>query len=188
VAAITAASALAMQEAGLDWGFYYHIQDQAADPEAFRPFFTAQGVSHMVRHWNEVPHRFGLFGVDGEARPQYFAFDLLGRVTGVRLAAATDTPDLRLLAGRDGDALSTLIVNHGESGAHDRVVEISYQNIVPGRKRIVVYRIDDDRHWNDATLELEPVERRETFTEGAFSHQVWAPAHAVLLVQIEGLG
>src|SRR5207253_864848 len=65
-AAIVAASILAMQEAGLDWSFYYHIWDQVCYPESFSPFFSPAGVAGMLEHWNERPHRFGLFGVGEE--------------------------------------------------------------------------------------------------------------------------
>src|SRR5712692_8617240 len=65
-AAFVAASILGMLEAGLDWSFYYHIWDQCFYPEEFRPFFSEAGLNLMHEHWNEVPHRFGLFGVNGE--------------------------------------------------------------------------------------------------------------------------
>jgi len=187
VAAITAASALAMLEAGVDWAFYYHIWDQACDPEAFRPFFTAKGVSHMVRHWNEVPHRFGLFGVGAEVRPQFFAFKLLGQLGSERLGATSDNETLQVLAGRDDGVQSTLIVNYGEAGSDDSIVELDHQHVAPGRKLITMYRIDNDHRWDSDTLEMHPVERRETFTEGAFRCQVWVPRDSVALVRIEDL-
>lgn len=185
VAAATAASALAMLEAGVDWSFYYHIWDQACDPAAFRPFFSEEGTAHMVRHWNEVPHRFGLFGVGGEARPQYFAFRLLGQLAGNRLRTTTDTPDLHLLAGHDGRRQSTLIVNYSPTESQDRIVELHHLNVDPGRKRLTVYRIDDVRHPEGGSLDLQPREQRETFVGRSFPCQIWMPRDSVALVQLE---
>jgi len=73
-AANIAANALAMREAGLDWSFYYHIWDQTFYPEPFEPFYSPEGIAMMIEHWNQVPHRMGLFGVNGEVRPIYFVY------------------------------------------------------------------------------------------------------------------
>ena len=87
-----------MTEAGVDWSFYYHLWDQTAYSDEFRPFFENPNI--MYHHWNEVPHRFGLFGVDQEVRPQYFVYQMIGRMGGTRLKANSDVKDIRLLAAR----------------------------------------------------------------------------------------
>jgi len=69
-AAITASCILAMNDARVDWSFYYHLWDQVGYLKQFEPFF--QNPQIMYRHWNEVPHRFALFGVNQEVRPRYF--------------------------------------------------------------------------------------------------------------------
>ena len=98
-AAITAASILAMLDAGLDWSFYYHIWDQAfyAD-ESWQSFFSDYGLNLMLRHWNEVPHKFGLFGVNGETRPQYFVYWMLAKMGAQRIAITSNHDDVRTLA------------------------------------------------------------------------------------------
>ena len=42
----------------------------------------------MYKHWNEAPHRFGLFGENGKARPQYFVYQMLSRMGEEKLAAS----------------------------------------------------------------------------------------------------
>ena len=184
VAAITADAAIAMLDAGVDWAFYYHIQDQPCDPEAFRPFFTESGVANMVRHWNEVPHRFGLFGVNGAVRPQYFVFRMLGQLGNERLPVTTSAPGIRALAGRDDGRHAVMMVNRGDG---DRVAEFAFTNLPPGRKRITITRIDNDRRWDDETLDLIPVEVRDTFTPSAFRCQTWSPRDSVTLLHLEDL-
>ncbi len=183
----TAAIALAMLDAGVDWAFYYHVWDQACDPESFRPFFTGAGVANMVRHWNEVPHRFGMFGVNGAPRPQYFVFQMLGMVGDERLAVEAEAPGLRFLAARDDGGHGVMIVNHhdDEEAVLDRVVELEFANITPGRKRIVITQIDDNHRWREEPCQLEPVEVRDTFAQATFRCQAWCPRDSVTLVRLE---
>ncbi len=44
----------------------------------------------MYIHWNEAPHRFGLFGEGGQVRPQYFVYQMLSRMGEERLACAIE--------------------------------------------------------------------------------------------------
>jgi len=48
-----------------------------------------------------VPHRFGLFGVGQEVRPQYFVYQMLGSLRGQRIRARSTTEELRVLAAKD---------------------------------------------------------------------------------------
>jgi hypothetical protein len=75
-AAHTAATILEMDDAGVGRSFYYHVWDQTNYSFEFERFFTDPVI--MTKHWNEQPHRFGLFGVNEEVRPQYFVFQMLG--------------------------------------------------------------------------------------------------------------
>lgn len=74
-AAMTAAAIIAMTDAGVDWPFYYHLHDQTAYWDDFKPLFRDPNI--MYHHWNEVPHRFGLFGSSEELRPQYVMMAVL---------------------------------------------------------------------------------------------------------------
>jgi hypothetical protein len=183
-AAIVAASIRRMLDAGLDWSFYYHVWDQVFYPEAFRPFFSERGLQLMITHWNEVPHRFGLFGVEGEVRPQYFVFWMLRRLGDERLQVEVDEPDLHVLAARGDGAWAALIANLGEGDAADRIVAVRFAELAPGTKRLTTYRIDAERRWDGETLDLIPIEQREIATLDAFSCQVFAPAGSVVLLRI----
>ncbi len=185
-AAVVAASILAMDEAGLDWSFYYHLWDQVCDPQEFAPFFSPQGVEHMVRHWNEVPHRFGLFGERGDVRPQYFVYQLLGMLGDTRLGHDTPCADLHTYATAGPGSVATLLVNTNldRASGRDRVVTVRYSGLTPGPRLLTVYRIDDDRRWSTETLRQQPLEERVVVTGERFDHQVHLPAHSVALTTL----
>jgi xylan 1,4-beta-xylosidase len=126
-AAVAAASIIGMLDAGLDWSFYYHIWDQCFYPESFQSFYSEHGLSLMYEHWNEIPHRFGLFGVDGEVRPYYFVYQMLTHLGPERVAAGSDDPALRVLATRDEHYASLLLVNYDLSSARDCVAQLHCQ-------------------------------------------------------------
>ena len=83
-AAAQAASILTLHEDGaLDGSFQYHIYDQFNDPGEFESFFSRS--RYMAEHWNDIPHRLGLFDLDGKARPQFFMYKLLYEMSGQRV-------------------------------------------------------------------------------------------------------
>jgi hypothetical protein len=182
-AAAAAAAILAMTEAGVDWSFYYHVWDQVCDPDQFKPFFRNPGI--MYRHWNEVPHRFGLFGVGEEVRPQYFVYQLLGRLGGRRVRTRCDAADLRVLAATAGGNVSVLLVNYGLPASRDAVAALRFAGLPAGRKSLNTWRIDRARAWSAQRLELLPVERRPVEARADFSCQVYCPADSVCLVTVE---
>ncbi|MCC6446921.1 MAG: hypothetical protein IT210_26145 [Armatimonadetes bacterium] len=184
-AATIAASIIAMTDAGLDWSFYYHIWDQVCYREAFAPFFSEAGVQGMLTHWNEVPHRFGLFGVDEEARPQYFVYRMLSLMGPDRLSTGSDDPDLRLLASRAEGRTALLIANWNPEQAEDKVVTLSFQNLSPGLKRLTVYRIDSACRWSPDSLEMIPLEERPVDTLSDFRCQLLCPAESVSLALLD---
>jgi xylan 1,4-beta-xylosidase len=183
-AAIVAASILAMREAGLDWSFYYHIWDQVCSAASFEPFFSPTGVAGMLEHWNERPHRFGLFGVGEEVRPQYFVYQLLARLGEEQIAAESDELELRVLSARGERTVSALLVNLGSPASNDRVVTVGLTNLRPGRRRLTTYRIDAERRWSSEGLELRPVEQREIDTGDRFRCQLYCPGDSVSMVEL----
>jgi len=182
-AAVVAATIIELLNAGLDWSFYYHIWDQVCFPQDFVPVFSPAGVAGMARHWNEVPHRLGLFGVGGEVRPQYFLYLMLSRLGRERLSARADA-GIGVLAGREDGCVSVLIVNHAVAEQHGRVAVLRFSNLRPGLKRLTVYRIDEDRRWDEDALELRPTERRDASTGTEFECQVLLPADSVAMVRL----
>lgn len=75
-----------MKDAGLDASCYYHIRDWHVRYEQFAPFMSPGGTAFMTRWWDRMPQFDGLFDFQNTVRPTYFAFKLLSRLTGDRLA------------------------------------------------------------------------------------------------------
>jgi xylan 1,4-beta-xylosidase len=184
-AANIAAGALAMLDAGLDWSFYYHIWDQTFYPDPFRSFFSDHGLALMIEHWNQVPHRFGLFGVSEEVRPQYFVFWLLKRLGDTRLAATASASDLHLLAGRGEGRSAAFLANFDLQHSRDLMVTVRFHGLTPGVKMLRTYRIDDTSPWDPEALDLLPLEQREVCVEPDFRCGLHLPADSVALIALE---
>jgi hypothetical protein len=182
-AAAAAAAILAMTDARVDGSFYYHLWDQVCFVEQFKPFFRDPGI--MYRHWNEVPHRFGLFGVGQEVRPQYFVYQMLGRLGGRRVRARSAAEDLRVLAAKDRRQSAVLLVNYGLPASRDVVATVRFTGLTAGRKQLTVWRLDGTLAWSAKELMLLPTERREVDVCSAFACQVASPAGGVSLVVLE---
>jgi xylan 1,4-beta-xylosidase len=183
-AAATAASIVAMTEAGVDWSFYYHLWDQTWRVEDFKPFYKR--LELMSFHWNQMPHRFGMFGVAEEVRPQYFVYQMLGRLGAERLRATSDAKDVRILAARDerAERVALMLVNYGLPVSQDYVATIEFSGLKSGPKRLSTSRIDRSSNWSAERLELLPAENREVETGREFSCQVYCPADSVGLVSL----
>lgn len=181
-AAAVAASIIDMRRAGLDWSFYYHIWDQTCFPEEFTPFFSERGMANMIRHWNETPHRLGLFSVEGNVRPQYFVYQMLSRLGDEQLGARSDDRDVRVLAGRAEGRTCAMAVSYSLDEQGDRLATFRFANLAPGIKDVAVYRIDNDHCGSLQTLELRPVEQRRTYCPSEFLCQVSLPADSVAMV------
>jgi hypothetical protein len=184
-AAAAASAILAMTDARVDGSFYYHLWDQACSVEQFRPFFRDPGI--MYKHWNELPHRFGLFGVGGEVRPQYFVFQMLGRLGSRRVHTLSSAEDLRVLAAKERGRAAVLLVNYGLPASRDMVATVRFMGLPAGRRQLTVWRIDGSRAWSARDLELLPVERRVVEVQARFRCQVLSPADSVSLVALDAL-
>jgi len=184
-AAVVAACLIAYVDSGVDWTFYYHAWDQVAYFKDFRPIFRRPEI--MYHHWNEAPHRFGLFGVEGRVRPQYFAYQFLGRLGDRRVEATSSEKGVRVLAGIRGDVPAVMVVNGGPEASVDRIVKVTFAGLTPGRRRLVVRRVDRELAWSERELEVVPVERREVDVGEGFACGVYAPADSVSLVTLEDM-
>lgn len=184
--ALVTAAVIAMDSASLGWSFYYHVMDQVCEPEVFAGFMSGPGVDNMYRHWNETPHRFGLFGEQGEARPQYFLFKLLSGMGELRLRHHTEADGIHVLAGLGERGVSTMIVNLSRepTGAAPRVATLHLKGLSPGQRVLTLYRIDGERRWSDSALELWPVERRRVEVRETFEFQVLLPEDSVVVAKL----
>lgn len=183
-AAVVAACILEMHRAGLDGSFYYHIQDQVCRPGEFEDFFSPQGLSAMAEHWNELPHRGGLFSLNGTPRPTYFVFRMLQRLGDIQLRALSDSRAVNVLAGQEEDRLAFFAVNYDLESPVDRVVRFHLEGGPSGAGRIRIYRIDHHRHWDARSLELQPIEDRPAWLNEEFCFQAHLPADSVLLAEV----
>ncbi len=186
-AAAIASVIMALIEAGLDWSFYAHILDQTLYRQEFTPFF-ADVDSQLGQQVNELPQRFGLFGADDEVRPQYFVYQMLGRMGDERISAHTDNQDLRVLAARTESRVSAMLANYNLQESKDRIVTLRFGPLHPGAKRLTTYRIDEQRHWDAQQLELLPLERRIIDCQERFATQIFSPADSVTFVTLEDIG
>jgi xylan 1,4-beta-xylosidase len=184
-AASVAASILRMMEAGLDWSFYYHVWDQCFYPEQFRPFFSDDGLLLMHEHWNEVPHKFGMFGVEGEVRPQYFVYQLLTHLQEQRVAAHSSDSRLYTLATQGEGIFSVMLVNFDLNAKEDFIAQLHLSTPHAGEKMLSVYRVDGNHRWSEETLELEPIERRTTLIMNEYRCQVLMPGNSAALLKLE---
>jgi hypothetical protein len=182
-AATVAASIMEMMATDLDWSFYYHVWDQTCFHDDFASIFSERGLEGMTRHWNEVPHRMGLFGVDGRVRPQYFVCRMLSRM-GEQELAAQSTSEVRFMAARGEDGLSVLAVNRAAETGSDRVAVMRFRNLRPGVKRLTVHRVDGQCTWCGETLEMPPVESRDVSTAADFECHVLLPADSVAMLRL----
>jgi hypothetical protein len=109
-----------MKDAGLDYSCYYHIRDYHVDPQIFARFFSANGVAFMSKWWNRMPQFDGLFDFQNRIRPAYFAFKLLSRLRGERLALESEAADVHGLAAYDDiyQSYNILVWNFSNSPAH----------------------------------------------------------------------
>lgn len=180
---------LTMMETPLDWSFYFLLSDGCMVHTEFSSFFSPDGArAIMYKHWNEAPHRFGLFSENGHIQPQYFVYQILSRMGEEKVSTNFTAPDLSTMAARDGDGrLSVLVVNFDLHRSRDQVVKLHFANLRPGVKRLSAYRIDDDCRWSDDEMELLPYEQRTVDTLAEFEYQFYSPGDSVLWVNLEPL-
>lgn len=177
--AMIAAGIMSMMEAGLDYSFYYHVWDQVNYVPEFSRFFHDVGI--MTKHWNEIPHRFGLFGVEAEVRPQYFVYQMFSRMGDERLTAGCEDNSLRIHAARNSRQISVMLVNYEMDTSQSVIANLRFKNLTPGRRMLTVYRIDDKLRYSAEDLELIPVERREIDSPDQFMCQVYSPGDSVTM-------
>jgi len=180
-----AAAILEMLDAEISSSFYYHVWDQTNYSLEFERFFERS--KYMLKHWNEQPHRFGLFGVNEEVRPQYFVYQMLSRMGNDRLLASCKQPGLRVRAVRDEKTYSVLIVNHDDNVEQDLIIKVNFSDLTHSRKLLKTYRIDSHHRWNTESVELLPLETREVDTYPAYSCQVYSPQGTVTRLVLEEL-
>lgn len=141
----------------------------------------------MTKHWNEIPHRIGMFGVNEEVRPQYFLYQMLSDVGDCRIAADCDDTDVMVRGCSREGKVSAFMINYNPQVSRDIVLTIDFRGLTAGHKILRTYRIDNEHRWYSEKLELLAVEQREVVTRDTFNCQAYSPGDSVLLVVLEDI-
>ena len=143
-----------MKDRGLDWSCYYHIRDYHVEYELFAPFMSPKGAAFMTRWWNRMPQFDGLFDYQDNVRPSYFAFKLLSRLTGDRLAVVCSDPSVHALATHDEKYQidNLLLWNFSDNAA---VVDLSWEGF-PREMLVRPIALDASANRDDENARLRP--------------------------------
>lgn len=179
---------LNLMQTPLTWSFYYLLWDNCMFHHEFSSFFSPDGAREiMYKHWNEAPHRFGLFSESGKVRPQYFVYQMLSRMHGNKVQCMSTTPDLTITAVHNQKQTSILVVNFDLQASRDQAVKVQLNGLQPGLKYLTTYRIDGDCRWSEEQLELIPIEQRRVDVLPEFECQFFSPADSVLWIKLEDI-
>ena len=171
---------LTAEEEQLDESYYYHVWDQVFYDSEFASFFADPYI--MQKHWNEVPHRFGMFSVDEQVRPAYFVYRLFRELGSDRLTVTKNPDHIWLCPVRRQDgSVSVMVVNGSEE---DEAVELRFSGLSAGEVWIENYRLGDEKRWDEETLELIPVEKRTSYVWENYNCHLYSPAQTVSVLRI----
>ena len=181
--AIIADNIFTVLDRKVDWTFYYHLWDQCNFPTEFEAFYETPYI--MQKHWNEIPHRFGLFGVNEEVRPIYFVYRMLAMAGDTEVSIEKTSEDFTAKAFTGlNDSVSTMVMNRGDKGLGDMIVTVKFNGLRPGIRTLMNYRIDGSKCWNEENLDFYPVEKRKIYTNEEYECQIYSPADSVSLLCI----
>jgi hypothetical protein len=134
-----------MFDAGLTHSCYYHIRDFHVRAEQFAEFMSPHGTVSMARWWNDMPQFDGLFDFQNVLRPSFFAFRLLSRLTGKRLAlersSEDDGPHTMATVEPFGDRINILMWNFRLETPPARTVSLELKGL------------QGKWHWTRTTLD-----------------------------------
>jgi hypothetical protein len=164
--------------------YQYHIYDQFCDPNEFKPFYSIHRF--MANHWNDEPHRLGLFDLDGKPRPQYFMYSMLYSMAKNEVAARVENyENVRILASRDDRYTTVFLTNYHINRPEDVIMCLYFKNAPEGKARMTVCRVDNDMRWDSDRLELIPTESRTTYIHHDFKFFILVPADSVVMVTFD---
>ena len=157
--------------------FQYHIYDQYCDPSEFSPFYARH--RYMANHWDDEPHRLGLFDLDGNERPQYQMYAMLNDLADTRVEASTENTDIRVIASKDDDKVTLFMTNYNGATSLDTVMSLYFKNCVSGMAQLTVERIDNIGHPG-----VHVTEDRLTYIHEDFWFSLFIPADSCVKVTI----
>lgn len=175
-----AAVLMDLNETPITGSFQFDMYDAYVDPDDFEQFYSI--TPFMLRHWNEIPHRFGLFDMDGNVRPQYFVYQMLKEMKGKRLNALSEDGDIRICASERYGVWRLLIVNFGEEKGEDKVADIHMTGVTRGLYRFERYCLDDRNLYDTNAFKMKPVENRLSYALSEYAAHVYLPEDSVTMI------
>jgi len=97
-------------------------------------------------------------------------------------AKIDDYENIRILTSRDDKRTTLFLPNYNPDRTEDITLSIYFKNAPQGKARMNVYRINDERKWDNNRLELTPTENRIAYIHDDFWFSVFIPANCVVMV------
>jgi len=167
--AALAGTLIALHAAGVPTGtFHYHLYDQTCDPALFAPFFAR--TRYMAEHWNDIPHRLGLFDQRGLPRPAYTLYQWLYDLPADGIGLDIDGEALGV-AARDGAGATLLLTNPTDG---DLLAHVRWADGPAGFGRLTVDRIVGQT--------ISRTEDRTTYAHNDFHFDLYLPAGSLTRV------
>ena len=164
--------------------FQYHIYDQFCDPNEFKPFYARH--RYMANHWNDEPHRLGLFDSDGKPRPQFFMYSMLYSMAKTEVATKIENyENVRMLASHDDRYVTLFLTNYRTDPTEDITMSVYFKNAPQGKAKMTVYRIDDEMNWDNDHLKLIPTESRVAYIHDDFWFSLFVPEDSAVMVTFD---
>jgi xylan 1,4-beta-xylosidase len=97
---------------GLSRAAYYHIRDHFVVPQDFT-WMSPGGYQFMADWWNVQVQNSGLYDKQGQRRPAYHVFQMLGHLRGQQLPVTGVTASIHAFAARDSNTIHVVLWNFG---------------------------------------------------------------------------
>ena len=168
---------------GLDYSFFYHLHDCTFYYDDFEPFF--ENPQGMDKHWNQIPHRFGMFAHDGKPRPHYHLWRMMREVGGEKLEANSEYPDFITLCGADGPDLTLIIANFNLRQPRPVIADARFAGLEPGIYDIVTEQLYGRENISRDGYTMEPIDKRDISTAGAWRCPIYLPPYSVVKISMK---
>ncbi len=175
---------IALLDVGIDWAFYYHVWDQAIDPEKFSTFLSKASIKRYLDMFNMKPLRLGMFDQEAKVRAPFFALQTFARLKGDRVKVEIDDFAVKAIASLDKGNVTLVLASDPYATQADRIVDVAIGGDLWHTVDYDLRMIDHRQDWDTKEWELTPREERKVWTSGEFKCQVYLPAGAVAIVHL----
>jgi hypothetical protein len=143
------------------------------------------GTLNMANWWNLTPQFDGLYDFQGATRPAWFAFLMLGRLTGNRLETSGDDARARVMASWDEaqKMVHALVWNFSLQPPPAQQVRLAFQNLNGRRWALRRFNLDAATASNQENDPLR-MERNDAIEGAAAEDSFELPPYGVALVSL----